>query len=84
MKAPFGSVRVHSLTFSYTPKSMRCDSRASLLVCNLVNVCLSREPKVRVTTKNKTRLCDLKIKTQDIRSITQDVHDKCEDEFLLY
>jgi hypothetical protein len=36
----FGSVRVHSLTFFCTPRSIRCDSRASLLACNLISPCL--------------------------------------------
>jgi len=31
VEPPFGSVRAHSLTFSYTLGSMRCDSRASFL-----------------------------------------------------
>jgi len=44
-----GSVRVHSLPLSYTPKSMRCDSQASLLAHNLVSPFLGREPKARVT-----------------------------------
>jgi len=46
----FGSVRVHSLTLSYTPKSMRCDSRASLLAYTFASPYLGCEPKVRVTT----------------------------------
>ncbi len=45
-----GSVKVHSLTFFYTHGSMRCDSRASLLACNLASLCLGHEPKARVTT----------------------------------
>jgi len=43
-------VRVHSLTFSYIPGSMKCDSWASLLAHNLANPCLGREPKARVAT----------------------------------
>jgi hypothetical protein len=43
-------VRVHFLTLSYTPGSMRCDSWASLLACTLVSPCISHEPKVRVMT----------------------------------
>jgi hypothetical protein len=46
----FGSVRVHALTFFCTPRSTRCDSRASLLARNLANPCLGREPKPRVVT----------------------------------
>jgi hypothetical protein len=45
-----GSVRVHSLTPFFTPKSMRCDSQISLLARNLASPCFSREPKVRVVT----------------------------------
>jgi hypothetical protein len=45
-----GSVRVHSFTLSYTLGSMRHDSRASLLVHNLVSPCFGREPKARVMT----------------------------------
>jgi hypothetical protein len=36
---PFGSVRVHSLTLSYTPGSMWCDSWAPLLARNLGSLC---------------------------------------------
>jgi hypothetical protein len=46
----FGSVRVHSLTLFCTLGSMKCDSRASFLACNLANPCLGREPKARVAT----------------------------------
>ncbi len=35
---------------SYTPKSMRCDSRASLLARTLTSPCLGCEPKARVAT----------------------------------
>jgi len=45
-----GSVRVHSLTLSYTPRSMRCDSQASFLARTLANPCFGREPKARVAT----------------------------------
>jgi hypothetical protein len=45
-----GSVEVHSLTFSHTPKSMRCDSHASFLAHTFPNPCLGRKPKVKVTT----------------------------------
>ncbi len=44
------SVRVYYLTFSYTPRSMRHDSRASFLARNLATPCLGREPKARVAT----------------------------------
>jgi len=45
-----GSVKVHSLTLSYTPKNMRCDSRASLLAHTFASPYLGCEPKVRVAT----------------------------------
>jgi len=45
-----GNVRVHSLTLSYTPGNMRCDSRASLLARTLANPCFGCEPKAWVTT----------------------------------
>jgi hypothetical protein len=47
-----GSVRVHSLTFFCTPKSMGCDSRASLLARNLASPCFGHEPNARVVTHN--------------------------------
>jgi len=49
-ESSFGSVRVHSLTLSYTPKSMRCESRTSLLAHTFASPCLGREPKARVAT----------------------------------
>jgi len=45
-----GSVKVHSFTLSYTPRSMRCDSRVSLLPRTLASPCLGHEPKVKVAT----------------------------------
>jgi len=45
-----GSVRVLSLTLSCTPKSMKCDSQASLLARTLVSPCLGYKPKARVAT----------------------------------
>jgi hypothetical protein len=42
-------VRVHFFTLSYTPKSMKCDSQASLLARTLTSPCLGCEFKVRVT-----------------------------------
>jgi len=45
-----GNVKVHSLIFSYTPESMRCDSRASLLARTLANPYFGRKPKARVAT----------------------------------
>ncbi len=49
---PFGSVGIHSFTCSHTPKSMKCDSQASLLAHTFVNLCLCSEPKARVATKD--------------------------------
>jgi hypothetical protein len=45
-----GSMRVRSLTLSYIPGSMRCDSRASFLARTLASPCLGREPKAKFTT----------------------------------
>ncbi len=45
-----GSVRVHSLTFSYIPESMRCDSQASFLARTLASLYFGHEPKARVAT----------------------------------
>jgi hypothetical protein len=50
-----GNVWVHSLTLSYTPNSMKCDSRASLLARTFTSLCLKRESKVMVTTKKYRR-----------------------------
>ncbi len=47
-----GSVKVHSLTLSCTPRSMRCDSQDSLLARPLASLCLGREPKAKVVTQN--------------------------------
>jgi hypothetical protein len=33
--------------------------------------------------RNKTRLCDSKTKIQELKTRTQDVQDKCENNFLL-
>jgi len=49
-ESSLGNVGVHSLTFSYTHGSMRCDSRASRLACTFVNLCLGRELKAKVVT----------------------------------
>jgi len=45
-----GSVRVHSLTLSCTPRSIRCASRASLLSRTFAIPSFGHEPKARVTT----------------------------------
>jgi hypothetical protein len=45
-----GSVKVHSLTLSYIPVKMKCDSRASLLAHTLASHYFGRKPKARVAT----------------------------------
>jgi len=45
-----GSLRVHSLTLSCTPESMKCDSGASYLVRTFESPYLGREPKAWVVT----------------------------------
>ncbi len=47
---PLGNVWVHSLTPSYTPNNMKCDSWASLLACTFASPCLNRELNLRVAT----------------------------------
>jgi len=49
--SPFGSVWAHSLTLSYIPRSMKCDSPASILAHTSVSLYLGRELKVRVMTR---------------------------------
>jgi len=58
-ESSLGSVRVHSLTFSYILGSMKCDSRASFLAYIFVSLCLGRKPKARVMTTpiNITFIC---------------------------
>ncbi len=51
-----GGVRVHSLTLSSIPRSMKGDSRASLLARTLVSLCFAREPKVKVVTHHVMKL----------------------------
>jgi hypothetical protein len=46
----FGNVKVHSLTLSYIPGNMKCDSRASLFALTFANPCIGREPKAKVAT----------------------------------
>jgi len=45
-----GSVKVHSLTLSHTPKNMKCDFMFSHLVCTFASPCLSCEPKAKIAT----------------------------------
>ncbi len=48
---PLGSVWVHSLPLSYTPKIMKCDFQASLLALTFASPCLGCECKARVATQ---------------------------------
>jgi len=48
--SPLGSVWVHSLTLSYIPRGMKCDSWTSLLVHTFANSCFNREPKAKIAT----------------------------------
>ncbi len=50
------SVRVHSLTLSYTPGSIRCASRASFLSRTFASPCFDRKPKARVVTQKVLKL----------------------------
>jgi hypothetical protein len=50
-----GSVGVHSLTLTYTLRSMKCDSRALILAHTFASPCLGRELKAGVGTS--TMLC---------------------------
>jgi hypothetical protein len=45
------SVKAHSLTLSYTPGSLWCDSRASPWPAPLQPFCLGHKPKAKVATK---------------------------------
>jgi hypothetical protein len=45
-----GSVKVHSLTLFCTPRSIKCDSRASLLARTFASPCLGHKSKARVAT----------------------------------
>jgi len=44
----------HSLTLSYTPGNMKCDSRASLLAHTFASPSFGREPKAKVVTTHLT------------------------------
>jgi hypothetical protein len=46
----FESVKVHSFTLSDTPRSMRCDSWASLLALTFASPCLGCKAETRVAT----------------------------------
>jgi len=57
-ESSFGSVGVHSLTFSYIPKSMKCDSWASFLAHTFVSPCLGHEPKAKIMINYVTTICN--------------------------
>jgi hypothetical protein len=59
---------VHSLTFSYTPKSMKCDSWTSLLAHISASPCLGHEPKVRVGT---TTFCSFSLAKTTSKTIVR-------------
>jgi hypothetical protein len=40
----------HTIPYSHIPRNMKCDSQASFLARTFASLCLSREPKGRVTT----------------------------------
>jgi hypothetical protein len=50
-----GSVVVQSFTFSYTPKNMKCDFRASFLARTFANLWLGHKPKAKVAIVSPTR-----------------------------
>jgi hypothetical protein len=47
---PLGSVQVPSLTPSYIPRNMKCDSQASLSVHTLASPCFDYELKAKFAT----------------------------------
>jgi hypothetical protein len=49
-ESSLGNVRVHSLTLSYNPGSMKCDSHASFFTRTFASLCLRHKPKVRFAT----------------------------------
>ncbi len=52
----FWSVGVQSLTLSYIPRSMKCESLTSLLARTFISPCFGHEPKARVARpKNNWR-----------------------------
>ncbi len=69
-----GSVRVHSLTLSYTPESMRRDSRVSLLAHNLASPCLSRP---RLGLQHNTHAKPLGCHKNTLGSISWNVEGNC-------
>jgi hypothetical protein len=61
-------VKVHSLTLSYTPGNMRCDSWASFLARTLASPCFGHEPKVKVVAFSLTT--DGPISNKHLKSTT--------------
>jgi len=57
LQLPLGSVCVHSLTPSYTPKSMKCDSWASLLTYTFASLCFGHELKLRDAIACQNSFC---------------------------
>ncbi len=70
----FGSVKVHSLGISYTPKSMRRDSQASLLTRNLASPCLGH-PTLRLQCN--THVIPLGYPRNTLGSITWNMEGNC-------
>jgi hypothetical protein len=50
-------VRFHSLAFTCTPESMKCDCRTSFLTRTFASPCLGHEPKARVATFSYHKAC---------------------------
>jgi len=46
-----GTMEVHTLAFSYTPRNMKCESRASLLTHTFASPCLGCEPLIEVNPR---------------------------------
>ncbi len=51
VRESIGNAKIHSLKLFCTLRSMKCDSRASLLAHNFASPCLRHKPKARVVTK---------------------------------
>jgi hypothetical protein len=57
-----GSVKVHSLTFSYTLGNMKCDFQTSLLVPTFASPYFGCEPKIKVVTEKPTMTLESLVK----------------------
>jgi hypothetical protein len=68
-----GSMGVHSFTFSYTPRSMKCDSHASFLAHTSTIFCLIHEPKAKVATWWEFVETVMGMKTYKNRNQTKDI-----------